>query len=311
MNRITGLAGAKGQVLLPAMVLTKQTVTAQQRTVADPEAEVARFKTFQQAYIDDLSALYEKTLSEVGAAAADIINTYRVIAQDAFFFEKPLKRVMAENINVDFAVAEACDKVCRKFAAMQDPYLQERAHDIRNVCDELIRRINGVTAPADSGGEELSILVAEDLTPEDTVRIDKSRLGGFITARGGVTSHAVILAKTLGIPAVVGAAGILEAVRAGDQVYLNGDEGWAVIAPDAATTERFTAARAQQEKRRVLYERSAGQPAVTLDGHRVAVCVNSGDSDSINTFCAEHCDGVGLFRTEFLFMGQTDYPDEE
>lgn len=311
MKEFKGLSGARGQALLPALVLSRAAIVPEKRETADPEGEIARFEAIRAAYAAELDALKEKTAKENGEEASAIMKAYAVIARDNFFFKKPMKQVKNEGVAADWAVAAERDKVCAKFAAMEDPYMKARADDIRNVCDELIRRLNGVSSAVEVQGDGPVILVAEDLTPEDTIRIDKSKLGGFITERGGVTSHAVILAKTLGIPAVVGCEGILSAARSGEQIYLNGDEGWAAVEPDGEMAARFAAADEAQKAMAERYAQAAAMPAVTRDGHRVQVCVNSGDSESARAFRPDRCDGIGLFRTEFLFMGQQDYPSEE
>ena len=184
MTEIQGLSGARGQALLPAAVLSRRDVAPRRREVDDPEAEVERFQTVRRGYAEELDALYEKTLAETGAEAADIIKAYAVIARDDFFFKKTIRQVRTGGINADYALALERDKVCEKFAAMEDPYMKARADDIRNVCGELIRRMNGVSPDIRLSGDAPVILVAEDLMPEDTIRIDKRRLGGFVTERG-------------------------------------------------------------------------------------------------------------------------------
>lgn len=310
MIEIKGLAGARGKVLLKAVVLDKRSPRPERGTVSDPEQEIARFEAVRATYTQDLLALQQKALGATGQEAADIMKAYADIAGDHLFFKKPIKLIGEEGVDAPWAVAQERDKVCGKFSAMEDEYMKSRADDIRNVCDELIRRLCGIGGLVDSG-EGAAVFVAEDLTPEDTVRLDKSRLGGFITERGGVTSHAVILAKTLGIPAVVGASGILGAISSGQRIYLDGDTGVAVIDPDEQTIASFHTANEAQTALQQRWQTAALHPAVTKDGHRVSVCVNSGDTDSLKRFQADQCDGVGLFRTEFLFMDQSDYPSEE
>ena len=313
MKRFNGLAGAAGRDILQAVILRKEKLVLERKTIEDGEKEVARFKKVQQEYADNLDELYTTTLADTGEEAAGIFKAYRVIACDNFFFKKPIKIVQDECIGIDYAIEQEKEKVCTKFAAMTDPYMKERASDIRNVCDEIIRRLNGVNSAEDQirNIREPFILVAEDLTPEDTIRIDKTYLRGFITEKGGVTSHAVILAKTLGIPAVVGAAGILQDVCSGQMLYINGDKGYGILEPDEAFINEFRIEKVKLDEQKARYAAMAVEPAITADGHRVAVCINSGDSDSRKKFHAEQCDGVGLFRTEFLFMNQRDYPDEE
>lgn len=311
MKKIEGLAGAAGQALYRALVLKREAVELVEGTVADPEEEIARFEEIRGKYAEELDQLAQKSADGHGQEAAAIMKAYAVIARDDFFFKKPIKRVRADGISMAYAVEEACQKVCRKFEGMDDPYMKERAVDIRNVCTELIRRLQGVSSTLEIQGDDPVILVAEDLTPEDTIRVDKKKLGGFITQRGGVTSHAVILAKTLGIPAVVGCGEVMTAVESGQKLYLNGSEGWAIVEPDAETEARFRDAHKKQLQLDGLYRHAASQPSVTKDGHQIMVCVNSGDKDSVNGLDATKCDGVGLFRTEFLFMDQTDYPSEQ
>ena len=197
--------------------------------------------------------------------------------------------------------------------SMDDEYLKARATDINNVCRELMAEIQGVTAGdpfAGVAGREL-VIFAEDLTPADTVRLDRSRLAGMVTERGGVTSHTVILAKALGIPAVVGAGSVLNQVRTGDSVLVDGAAGTAAIGADEATIQAFLGKKEKADRQKALFDASRKLPARSRDGVDLRVNINSGDSETIRTFDVDSCDGVGLFRTEFLYMGQTDYPSED
>lgn len=313
MKKFTGLAGAGGCELLPALVLHKKKFVPEKKIVDDAEKEVERFKKVQHEYAEELDKLYHVTLANTGEKAADIFKAYRVITCDDAFFKNPIKAVKEEHISIDYAIELEKEKICAKFAAMSDPYLKERASDIQNVCDEIIRRLNGIynTDEQLQNIREPFILVAEDLTPEDTVRIDKTYLRGFITEKGGITSHVVILAKTLGIPAVVGAVGIMLEARSGQLLYIDGDVGYGILDPDAAFVDEFRKRKIRLDEEKKLYASMAKEPAITLDGRRVAVCINSGDDESRKNFQVEQCDGIGLFRTEFLFMNQGDYPDEE
>lgn len=312
MQKFIGLGGAKGQELMKAVVFERKQAQVEKHTIENPEEEIARFEQIRKEYDFDLGVLYEKTKVSLDESSAGIFKAYAEIVNDDFFFKKPLKMVREENVNIDYAIELEKERVSQKFAKMDDPYMKERATDITNVCDELIRRLNGITGDnVLQTIKEPFLVVAEDLTPEDTVRIDKTYLGGFITEKGGITSHAVILAKTLGIPAVVGTQGIMQGVETGDMLYINGNEGYALVNPDEHFSKLFMQERAKLEEEKQLYNQMAGAPAVSKDGREVLVCINSGDSDSIGTFNSEACDGIGLFRTEFLFMGQHDYPSEE
>jgi phosphotransferase system enzyme I (PtsI) len=313
MKKFTGLAGAGGRELLQAVVLYREKLVLEEKMVEDCEKEVERFKKVQHEYAEELDKLYRATLADSGEQAANIFKAYRVITCDDVFFKKPLKEVWEKHISIDYAIGKEKEKVSAKFAAMSDPYMKERGNDIRNVCDEMIRRLNGVNSAEKQirNLREPFILVAEDLTPEDTIRIDKTYLRGFITEKGGITSHVVILAKTLGIPAVVGATGIMQDVRPGQMLYIDGDDGYGIIEPEEAFISAFHNKKLRMDEQKKLYAAMANKPAITMDGRRVAVCINSGDVESRRNFQVEQCDGVGLFRTEFLFMNQHDYPDEE
>jgi phosphoenolpyruvate-protein phosphotransferase (PTS system enzyme I) len=313
MKKFEGLAGSGGRDILKTVVLHKEIPELSRKTIENCDEEVERFNKVQREYADELDGLYQSTLKDAGETAADIFKAYRVIVCDNFFFKKPIKMVLKEHVNIDYAIGVEMERVSAKFSAMQDPYMKERAIDIRNVCDEIIRRLNGVGKLEEQikNIREPFILVAKDLSPEDTVRIDKTYLRGFITEKGGITSHVVILAKTLGIPAVVGAYGLMEEIHTGQKLYINGDEGYGILEPDEAFVNAFREEKDRLDDIKRLYASMALEPAVTADGHRVSVCINSGDTDSRRTFNAEQCDGVGLFRTEFLFMNQHDYPNEE
>ena len=313
MKKITGLAGAGGSELSQAVVLHKQKIVPHKITVQNSESEIERFRQIQRRYAEELDELYQSALAGTGKKTAEIFKAYRVIVCDDLFFKRPIQTVMEERVGIDYAIEQEKQAVCSKFEVMEDPYMKERASDIRNVCDELIRRLNGLknTEEQIQDIREPFILVAEDLSPEDTVRIDKTYLRGFITEKGGITSHTVILAKSLGIPAVVGAGGILKNVVTGQRLYINGNEGYGISEPDEDFVRAFCGERALQEEQKKQYAAVLAEPAVALNGRRIAVCINSGDTESRKNFCSGLCDGSGLFRTEFLFMDQRACPNEE
>lgn len=313
MEKCKGLPGAAGQALGKLVRLEKKECVVERRIVDDPEQEIVRFRKIQQDYSKELDSLYEETLKDLGKDSAEIFRAYQMIANDEYFFSNAVKRVQAEKINMDYAVEEEKKKICEMFSSMSDLYMKERAADIENVCHELISRLNGIVSVERQIGraEEPFIVAAEDLTPADTVRIEKTFLKGFITEKGGVTSHVVILAKTLGIPAIVGAKDILEMTREKERIYINGTDGYAVVEPDQEFVEKFFIEKKKLDALEAHFAQMARKEIETLDGRKVHVCVNSGDSDSLDAFCADACDGIGLFRTEFLYMNEREYPTEE
>ena len=221
--------------------------------------------------------------------------------------------IRAESVCASWAIEQKRAETETMFSGMDDPYLQARAADINNVCKEIICELQGVgTVDPFAGlqGDDL-IVFAEDLTPADTVRMDHSRLKGMVTEKGGVTSHTVILAKALGLPAIVGIGPILDRVSSGQEVLVDGRVGDVILCPDEEARAAFRVREEEDSRRRLLFDACKGGAARTRDGFPVRVNINSGDQESIDAFDAASCDGIGLFRTEFLYMGQNDYPSED
>ena len=313
MVQIKGLPGAPGCVAGTAVVFAGRTLSLERRSVADPQAEIDAMEAARKRYEKTLADLAADSAGSGAAEQAAIFDAYREILQDDVFFGAVSERIAGESVCASFAIERSRAETEALFSGMDDEYLKARATDINNVCQELMAEIQGVTAGdpfAGVAGREL-VIFAEDLTPADTVRLDRSRLAGMVTERGGVTSHTVILAKALGIPAVVGAGSVLNQVRTGDSVLVDGAAGTAAIGADEATIQAFLGKKEKADRQKALFDDSRKLPARSRDGVDLRVNINSGDSETIRTFDVDSCDGVGLFRTEFLYMGQTDYPSED
>ena len=313
MIEIKGSEGAVGYAVGKVVILKEQKYTAEIRTVKNPEEELKRLEKARDDYRRELEEVWEETKINAGADSAAILQAYKEMVNDEIFFQRPIRRVREERINIELALEEEKKSVAAVFMSMDDPYMKERGTDIENVCNTLIKKMKGIESPAEKIEKikESFILVAEDLTPIDTVRLDKRYLKGFVTERGGRTSHTVILAKTLGIPAVVGVSGITQRTRDGETICIDGAGGRVILNPEDEILKQYEKERQKTEKRRELFERLKNERAVTIDGRRIDICVNSGDMESVRGLDMESCDGVGLFRTEFLYMAQDDYPTEE
>ncbi|MDF3003092.1 MAG: ptsP [Bacillota bacterium] len=313
MNLLQGLTGAAGCASGTAFVIENQKIAIEKRLVKEPEAEIARIQEARKKYDLQLAELEKKAETEVGEEGAGIFAAYREMLSDDVFFDQIFNRIRLEKVNAEYAIDQERAELAGLFEKMDDAYLKERATDINNVCTELIAVIQKVDRGMGfdrSLGSDL-IAVAEDLTPADTIKMDKSILKGIVTETGGVTSHTVILAKTLGIPAIVGVKGARAAVSTGDAVLVYGEEGKMVVCPGEAEKREFEARLEEESRKKALFDSVKSRPAVTLDGKTVRVNINSGDSDSIANFKCDECDGVGLFRTEFIYMDHRDYPTEE
>lgn len=313
MIEIKGLPGATGCVAGTAVVFETRAITTERKPITDADAEIAALEGARARYGESLVRLADQARAEHGDEGAAIFEAYQEILSDDFFFDGVKELISAEKACASWAIDQKRAETEAMFLAVDDPYLQARAADINNVCQELTAELQGIVTGDPFAGVEGDALVifAEDLTPADTVRMDRTRLAGMVTERGGVTSHTVILAKALGIPAIVGAGAMLGKVRTGDGVLVDGATGVVLLGADEAAKADFMARKAAADQQKALFDACKTQEARTKDGHHVRVNVNSGDKESIDSFNAANCDGVGLFRTEFLYMGQTDYPSED
>lgn len=311
MRKLQGNGCAEG--LAEGKVLLKRAPRLQQleRSAGTPEEELQLLEQSRKTLDEQLETLYDKTLAESGEAAAELIESYQMIVMD----KKLLNSVRAEirgGSSAPAALRRTAEREKAIFEAMDDPYMQERYTDIEAVLQELIALCcGGHGALAGVELHEPTIVVSDTLTPVDTVKLNKKYLRGFVTEHGGTTSHAVILAKTLGIPAVVGISGITDDAQDGETILINGNDGTVLLSPDAKEKAAFDKAAASHRRAKERYARESLGPVFTRDGTRILLAVNSGDSDTAASLSADTCDGVGLFRTEFLYMQQESYPNEE
>ena len=313
MMQIKGLAGAAGCVAGHAAVFRPSELCLERRAVSDSQAEIDAMEAARARYNETLRRLAGEARAAQGEEGAAIFEAYQVIAEDDYLFDQVKELIRAESVCASWAIEQKRAETEAMFLGVDDPYLQARAADINNVCKEITGELQGVdTGDPFAGlrGEDL-IVFAEDLTPADTVRMDRARLKGMVTEKGGVTSHTVILAKALGIPAIVGVGPILDQVVSGQEVLVDGRLGNLVVCPDEEAKASFRIREEEDGRRRLLFDACKASPARTKDGISVRVNINSGDTESINTFDAGACDGIGLFRTEFLYMGQNGYPSED
>jgi len=309
MVTIKGLAGSSGYAEGTAVVLKEKQLDTGKRSIQDIDLELALLEDARKRYREILAEL---RLGQDGGEA-NIFKAYLEILDDPVFFDGVKGVIASEMVCASYAIEVKRLETEALFAVLDDDYLKERVVDINNVCYELIAEIQGVSSgdPFSEAWGEGFIVFAADLTPADTVKLDKSRLRGLVTEKGGVTSHTVILAKSLGLPAIVGAGAQIWKVRQGDSILADGASGIVYINPDHDARSAFVKQGEKQLEMRRLHLTALGRPAQTIDGVSMAVNINSGDSDSITALDPDACDGVGLFRTEFIFMNHGDYPGED
>jgi len=277
---------------------------------AKAEKEINRFEEAVKKSEEQLADLEEKTAMEIGEKEAKIFQAHRLMLRDPALL-KEIRENIATGENAEAAVQDAIKSFVSMFENMKDEYFRERAIDVQDVGERIIRNLVGRSTGTLADLREKVVLVAKTLTPSDTANMNKENVLGFATDKGGLTSHVAIISREYGIPAVVGLGKVTESVKPGDLIIVDGSDGVVVINPDEATLKKYEAERARIEKRQIELKKMAMLPAVTLDGHKVELAANIGGPMEVGFALAQGAESVGLFRTEFLYRGRSSLPTEE
>lgn len=278
--------------------------------VEDVDAEWKRFKDAQATAIEQLGELAEKARAEAGDEAAMLFETHQMMAEDLDYEEAIEAQIKEETNNAEAAVTDVAAQFADMFAAMDDSYMQARAADVKDVSNRILDILCGVVAGG-IASEVPVLLAADDLAPSETVQLDKSKILGFITAGGSGSSHTAILARTMGIPAIVGVGDALKPEYEGRPVIIDGGTGNVVIDPDEMTRDRLLKKRGEELRLQRLLESLKGQPNITKDGKSIRIYCNIGSPDDVHAVQVNDGGGIGLFRSEFLYLNCTDYPTED
>lgn len=311
MREYTG-KGVYGAIAVGKISIFKKQDTVIQRTsVADTEAEKARVEAAKTAASEQLQAIYEKALKEVGETNAQIFEIHMMMLEDEDYNESIQNIIDTQKVNAEYAVSVTADNFAEMFSAMDDAYMQARAADVRDVSDRIIANLTG-TAAAQNTSSEKVIICADDLAPSETVSLDKDKVLAFVTAHGSSNSHTAILARNMNIPAVIGVGSdFLKEVQDGTEAIVDGFTGEIFVEPDETTRQRLLEKqKADEEKKRLLLELK-GKENVTKDGTKVNIYANIGSVDNIGAVLLNDAGGIGLFRSEFLYLENNDYPSEE
>ena len=279
--------------------------------VEDTEAEVARFEDAQETAIAQLGELYDKAMEDVGEANAAIFEIHQMMLEDDDYNESVENIIETQRVNAEYAVAVTEDNFAQMFASMEDEYMRGRAADVRDISDRIIANLTGNVAVQEDSGEK-HIICADDLAPSETVSLDKDKVLAFVTAHGSSNSHTAILARNMNIPAVIGVGSdFLKEVQDGTEAIVDGFTGEIFVEPDEETRRRLLEKqKADEEKKRLLLELK-GKENVTRDGTKVNIYANIGSVDNIGAVLLNDAGGIGLFRSEFLYLENNDYPNEE
>lgn len=311
MRTLNGIPASQGVAIGPVFRYEGVEFEVVCRQIEDADAEWARLKAAIATARQELEALGEKTAEEVGEKEAAIFEAHLMMLNDPELLRTVQSTIRTEKINAESALERATEQYAQALEAMDDEYLRARAVDVRDVANRVIRILLGLEAASASDLAQPSIVVARDLTPSDTAMLDKTYVLGFLTAEGGATSHTAILARTLGLPAVLGVGETALNVTSDDVVIVDGDEGVAHIAPDAQTQLLYERKQDTLAEVRAWTQTHALEPAITEDGQRVEVVANIGTVSDAHAALTRGAEGVGLLRTEFLYLERPDLPTED
>lgn len=306
-----GIAASNGYVIGKVFLKVTQEIVIAEKTEIDIDEEKKRLKEAVEASRIQLTAIKDKTAVEIGEQEAEVFASHLMMLDDPEFIGAALQNVESENLSAESAVTTVADMYLAIFSDMEDEYMRERAEDIKDIKERLLRNLIGSISNDLSELEENTVVVAHDLTPSDTAQLDKSKVVGFLTDIGGRTSHSAIMARTLEIPAVVGLEDITSSVKNGDTVVVDGVEGIVIINPDEDTIKLYEDKKAQLKEEKEKLKRLINTKTVTKAGKEIIVAGNIGSFKDVHKVIENGGEGIGLFRTEFLYMDRDELPSEE
>ena len=310
MITISGKTVCAGVAFGPVFVFSREESTIKRHHIESSDAEIARFESAREKAIDELGMLYDKAIAEVGEANAMIFQIHQMMLEDLDYIESIKNIITDQLINAETAVGQTCDNFVQMFRAMDDAYMRERSADVKDVSERLIKILSG----KDKGGivsDEPVIIVADDLAPSETVQFDKEKILAFVTEGGSTSSHTSILARMMNIPAIIGAKGALDNEFSGKQAIVDGFTGTIYIDPDEETIAKMTEKKKEVEEQNKLLQQLKGKESVTKDGQHIELCANIGNVLDVGSVLKNDAEGIGLFRSEFLYLESTDYPSED
>ena len=310
MQRFQGKSVYKGIAMGPVVVLKKNDYQVKRARIEDPESEAKRVTEAVEKSQDQLGRLYDKAVKEVGEASAAIFEVHQMMLEDEDYLEAIQNMIQTEQVNAEYAVAVTGDNFAEMFAAMDDDYMKARSADIRDISERLVRNLSG-QEDTDLSSIEPSVIVEDDLSPSETVQMDKDKILAFVTVHGSTNSHTAILARMMNIPALIGVEMDLDELKTGMTAVVDGFQGQVIFEPgDEIKEETLTRMKEEEEKLKLLQELK-GKENITLDGHKINIYANIGSVGDIGYVMENDAGGIGLFRSEFLYLGRNDFPTEE
>ena len=311
MSLLKGIAASSGIAIAKAYCLVEPDLSFSKKTVEDSATEVARFQSALSISKSELEAIRDLAEKELGADDAAIFNAHVLVLTDPELIGPIEEKIKADQVNAEFALKETTDMFITMFEQMDSEYMQERAADIRDVTKRVLSHLLGVKMVSPSMIDEEVIVIAEDLTPSDTAQLNRQFVKGFTTDIGGRTSHSAIMARSLEIPAVVGTQESTKLIQDGDLVIVDGLNGEIHINPSAEVVADYESKQLQFEQQKVEWAKLVNEKTITADGHQVELAANIGTPEDLVGVKNNGGEGVGLYRTEFLYMGKDKLPTEE
>ena len=310
MQYFQGKSVYKGIVMGPVAVLKKNDYQVKRARIEDPEAEVKRVKEAVEVSKKQLGRLYDKAVREVGEASAAIFEVHQMMLEDEDYLESMENMIRTELVNAEYAAAATGDNFAEMFAAMDDEYMKARSADVKDISERLVRNLSG-EGDNDLSSMEPSIIVADDLSPSETVQMDKEKILAFVTVHGSTNSHTAILARMMNIPALIGVPMDLNGLKTGMTAVVDGFSGQVIFEPEE-DVQKETEKRMQEEaEKQKLLEELKGKENVTPDGRKINIYANIGSVGDLGYVMENDAGGIGLFRSEFLYLGRNDFPTEE
>ncbi len=308
---VSGTGASAGIGIGRVVILKEETLEIKRETIADAEAEKVRFKKAVEKSIEDTKALADDMAQRIGEKEAEILNGHLMLLQDPMMTMEIEEKIDGEKLCSEAAVEDVCTMYADMFASMDDELMQQRAADMRDIKTRMQKVLLGVQSVDVSSLPAGSVLVSEDLTPSVTAGINPANVTGIVTELGGRTSHSAILSRALEIPAVVAASGILSQVKDGDEIILDGETGEIFLQPDESLKAEYEAKQAVYLKEKEELKKYIGKETITKDGVKIETAANIGRPEDVDRVLSYDAEGIGLFRTEFLFMDRTAMPTEE
>ncbi|WP_209971927.1 phosphoenolpyruvate--protein phosphotransferase [Paenibacillus eucommiae] len=311
--RLQGIGASEGIAIASVSIQTKDELTVPQRKIEDVEAENKRLdKAIAESHAD-LQAIHTEASKRLGPEEAKIFEGHMALLQDPSLRKKVVQLIERERVNVEYALEQHFDIIITKFENMKNEYMRERAADVRDVKERLLKKMLGIaeTSFLQQAQKAPCILVAHDLTPADTSSLTAGSTAGFATEIGGKTSHTAIIARSLDIPSVVGVTGLTKVVNPGDMIIVDGIDGMVIVRPTEEETIEYERRREQFLADKAAFHALIHEPSITKDGRKIEIAANIGSPAEAEGALGVGAEGIGLFRTEFLYMNRSSLPDEE